>query len=103
MQLVKLIQDFSLHSLSTFQIFIKYVSQLEIQIQCEGYLFSGVVSHYFEPRWNLFIEYLNQVIQYNSTYNESFVQQAMFNNVEKPFTFDTTSFPTTPTGKVYIQ
>lgn len=63
-------------------------------------MISGVVSHYFAPRWNVFIEYLTEMIEYNATYNETFVRQAMFQNVEEPFTFDTTSFPTTPTGIV---
>lgn len=60
-----------------------------------------MVSHYFEPRWNLFIDYLKQVMQYNSTYNETFIRQTIFTNVEEPFTFDTTSFPTTPTGELF--
>lgn len=56
------------------------------------------MSHFFEPRWNIFIEYLREVIQYNATYNETFISQTMFKNAEEPFTFDTTSFPAEPTG-----
>ncbi|XP_074025966.1 N-acetyl-alpha-glucosaminidase isoform X1 [Leptinotarsa decemlineata] len=59
---------------------------------------SGVVSHYFQPRWKLFINYMNVSLQTKTKFNESLVRQEVFKKVEEPFTFDRSIFPIQPTG-----
>ncbi|KAG5871129.1 hypothetical protein JTB14_031140 [Gonioctena quinquepunctata] len=61
---------------------------------------SGVVSDYFKPRWQIFIHYMNVSLLTNTKFNESLVRQEMFNKVEKPFTFDRNTFPTEPSGPI---
>ncbi|CAH1159553.1 unnamed protein product [Phaedon cochleariae] len=59
---------------------------------------SGVVSHYFQPRWALFINRMDISLHTKTRFNESLVKQEMFERVEEPFTFDRGLFPTEPTG-----
>ncbi|XP_044254830.1 alpha-N-acetylglucosaminidase isoform X2 [Tribolium madens] len=57
---------------------------------------AGVVSHFFAPRWYLFINYLNST--FNGTFNQTYIDSKMFKEVEEPFTFDRTEFPVEPIG-----
>ncbi|KAJ8919374.1 hypothetical protein NQ315_016467 [Exocentrus adspersus] len=59
---------------------------------------SGVVSHYFQPRWQIFIQNMNSSLETDTKFNESSVRRQMFTEVEEPFTFDKSTFPTEPTG-----
>ncbi|CAH1960019.1 unnamed protein product [Acanthoscelides obtectus] len=59
---------------------------------------SGVVSHFFLPRWKLFVQSMEDALQRNIKLNEKLVKEKMFKEVEEPFTFDTTHFPTEPHG-----
>ncbi|CAG9856664.1 unnamed protein product [Phyllotreta striolata] len=59
---------------------------------------SGVVSKYFKPRWDLFISSMNESLVKNQPFNEGKVRAAVFKQAEEPFTFDRSAFPTEPTG-----
>ncbi|XP_018579109.1 alpha-N-acetylglucosaminidase isoform X1 [Anoplophora glabripennis] len=59
---------------------------------------AGVVSHFFQPRWEIFIQNMNKSLETNTKFNDSLVRQEMFRNAEEPFTFDRTIFPMEPTG-----
>ncbi|KAJ8964031.1 hypothetical protein NQ314_005171 [Rhamnusium bicolor] len=62
----------------------------------------GVVSNFFYPRWELFIMNMNKTLQKGTRFNETLVKQEMFKNVEEPFTFDRSLFPTEPSGEIKI-
>ncbi|XP_044749402.1 alpha-N-acetylglucosaminidase [Coccinella septempunctata] len=51
---------------------------------------SGVVSDFLRPRWKLFLDYSNDILVKNGTFNETHIRQQMFETVEKPFTFKKT-------------
>ncbi|XP_973259.1 alpha-N-acetylglucosaminidase isoform X2 [Tribolium castaneum] len=57
---------------------------------------AGVVSHFFAPRWYLFINYLNST--FDGAFNQTYIDAKMFKEVEEPFTFDRTEFPVEPIG-----
>jgi hypothetical protein len=59
---------------------------------------SGVVSHYFLPRWRLFLNALNTSLVTGSPFNQTHTAEQIFTEVEKVFTLDTTLFPTIPQG-----
>jgi len=59
---------------------------------------SGVVSHYFHPRWRLFLNALNTSLVTGIPFNQTHTAKRIFTEVEKVFTFDTTVFPTIPQG-----
>ncbi|XP_069672357.1 alpha-N-acetylglucosaminidase isoform X2 [Periplaneta americana] len=58
----------------------------------------GVVSHYYLPRWNLFLDALNSSLVEGVPFNQTFTAERIFNEVEVPFTLDTSLFPTLPQG-----
>jgi len=62
------------------------------------YYCSGVVSHYFLPRWRLFLNALNTSLVTGIPFNQTLTAKRIFTEVEKVFTFDTTVFPTMPQG-----
>jgi hypothetical protein len=66
------------------------------KIQC--YLCSGVVSHYFFPRWSLFLNALNTSMVTGTPFNQTLTTKRIFREVEEPFTHNTTLFPTNPQG-----
>jgi alpha-N-acetylglucosaminidase len=59
---------------------------------------SGVVSKFFAPRWQLFINYLNETLLNGEAFNQTFISEKMFKEVEEPFTFDRSKFPVEPEG-----
>lgn len=59
---------------------------------------SGIVGYYFQPRWRLFIESMYETLKKRTKFNEKIVRKRMFTDVEEPFTFDRTKFPTEGTG-----
>ncbi|XP_067002002.2 alpha-N-acetylglucosaminidase isoform X3 [Anabrus simplex] len=59
---------------------------------------SGVVSHYFLPRWQLFLDRLNTSLIKGTAFNETQFNEDVFKNVEEPFTLDLSVFPDTPQG-----
>ncbi|XP_021938138.1 alpha-N-acetylglucosaminidase isoform X2 [Zootermopsis nevadensis] len=59
---------------------------------------AGVVSHYFLPRWSLFLSALNNSLATGIPFNQSHTAEQIFKEVEEPFTLDTTVFPTSPQG-----
>lgn len=62
--------------------------------------FKGLVSNYYQPRWSLFLQYMNASLVSGNSFNESEVKKVIFQHVEKPFTMKNGSFPNTPTGRV---
>ena len=59
----------------------------------------GVVSNFFAPRWQLFINYMNETLLNGEAFNQTFISDKMFREVEEPFTFDRSEFPVEPFGK----
>jgi hypothetical protein len=59
---------------------------------------SGVVLHYFLPRWSLFLNALNNSLVTGIPFNQTLTSEQIFREVEEPFTRDTTVFPTSPQG-----
>ncbi|GFG30301.1 hypothetical protein Cfor_01533, partial [Coptotermes formosanus] len=59
---------------------------------------AGVVSHYFLPRWRLFLNALNTSLDTGTPFNQTHTAERIFMEVEKVFTLDTTVFPTVPQG-----
>ncbi|XP_047117354.1 alpha-N-acetylglucosaminidase isoform X1 [Schistocerca piceifrons] len=59
---------------------------------------SGIVSHYYAPRWQFFIEAINDTLLNNVTFNITTFREDLFSQVEEPFTLDTSEFPDTPQG-----
>ncbi|XP_011306418.1 alpha-N-acetylglucosaminidase [Fopius arisanus] len=48
---------------------------------------SGVVLDYFKPRWVIFVEALDDSLAHGKKFNSTLINQRMFDEVEKPFTF----------------
>lgn len=59
---------------------------------------AGIVSHYFLPRWRLFLNALNTSLVTGIPFNQTRTAKRIFREVEKVFTLDTTEFPTIPQG-----
>ncbi|XP_019869877.2 alpha-N-acetylglucosaminidase isoform X2 [Aethina tumida] len=59
---------------------------------------AGVMSDYFGPRWQLFVDYAVEVLSTNSTFSNRYIQNKVFVEVEEPFTFDTKEVPSEPQG-----
>ncbi|PNF41381.1 hypothetical protein B7P43_G14430, partial [Cryptotermes secundus] len=59
---------------------------------------AGVVSHYFLPRWNLFLNALNTSLVTGTPFDQARTTQWIFTEVEELFVLDTTTFPTSPEG-----
>lgn len=60
---------------------------------------TGVISSYFLPRWKKFIDYANQTLSKGIPFNKALIKSRIFLEVEEPFTFDRTVFPTKAQGK----
>lgn len=58
----------------------------------------GVVSHFFGPRWKLFMSFMNDSLVSRQPFNETRAMGRVFMEIEAPFTVDTTVFPTEATG-----
>jgi hypothetical protein len=59
-----------------------------------------VVSHYFLPRWNLFLNAVNSSLVTGVPFNQTHTTQRIFTEVEELFVHDTTAFPTSPQGNI---
>lgn len=59
---------------------------------------AGVVSHYFLPRWNLFLNALNTSLVTGTPFNQTNTTQRIFAEVEELFVLDTTAFPSSAEG-----
>ncbi|XP_014663294.1 PREDICTED: alpha-N-acetylglucosaminidase-like [Priapulus caudatus] len=59
---------------------------------------AGLVSHYYRPRWQLFVDILLQCLSTGKHFNQTAYNEDVFRNVERPFTFARNSFPIVPTG-----
>jgi hypothetical protein len=57
-----------------------------------------VVSNFFYPRWKMFLDYANNTLLNGETFDQSYINNQMFTELEQPFTVDQTEFPTEPTG-----
>lgn len=65
------------------------------------FLFTGVVSELFRPRWNLFLSAMNDSLVNNNKFDECATQIRVFEEVEVPFTKSTKIHLTHPKG-MYI-
>ncbi|XP_071452084.1 alpha-N-acetylglucosaminidase [Hetaerina americana] len=64
-----------------------------------GKQWSGIVSHYFLPRWKLFIQNLNESLAAgNLTFDQKKFNEQVFDTVERKFTLDNNEFPVIPQG-----
>ncbi|KAK3921345.1 Alpha-N-acetylglucosaminidase [Frankliniella fusca] len=59
---------------------------------------AGLVSRYYAPRWERYLEALERSLREGQPLNQTAVSHDIFVNVEEPFTLDRTAFPTEPTG-----
>lgn len=59
---------------------------------------SGLIADYYKPRWNVFINAVNDSFVNSTPYNSSAVKNEMFLTVEQPFTFDRKEYPIEPVG-----
>ncbi|KAF2894776.1 hypothetical protein ILUMI_11396 [Ignelater luminosus] len=59
---------------------------------------SGIVSHYFQPRWSLFLKGMGESLANGSSFPEKQILRKIFKEVEEPFTFDRSVFPDIPSG-----
>ncbi|KAL3266020.1 hypothetical protein HHI36_010209 [Cryptolaemus montrouzieri] len=53
---------------------------------------SGVVSDFLLPRWKVFLEYSNETLVQNESFNDTYIKEKMFEAVEEPFTFKKSVF-----------
>ncbi|RZC37606.1 NAGLU C domain containing protein, partial [Asbolus verrucosus] len=58
---------------------------------------SGIASNFFAPRWQLFLSYANETLVNGEPFDQSYISNKIFTEVEEPFTFDRTEFPNEPT------
>ncbi|XP_046392538.1 alpha-N-acetylglucosaminidase [Ischnura elegans] len=63
-----------------------------------GKQWSGIVSHYFKPRWMLFIQKLNESLTTGSYFDQAKFNEQVFFDVEQKFTLDNNEFPVDPQG-----
>jgi Alpha-N-acetylglucosaminidase (NAGLU) C-terminal domain len=64
-------------------------------------IFTGVVAHYFKPRWQLFISGLISSLEAGQKdFDQNTFNQQVFANVEVPFTLDKTKFLAEPQGAI---
>ncbi|GAB6023822.1 hypothetical protein CHUAL_008565 [Chamberlinius hualienensis] len=59
---------------------------------------SGIVRDYYKPRWTLFVAQVSSAMQSGTTFSDTQYQEDVFNQIESPFTFDTTVYPVEPNG-----
>lgn len=62
---------------------------------------SGVVKDFFEPRWKLFLTELGNSLKNNQPFNNTVFIKRVFNEVEVPFNYQKTRYPTIPHGNAY--
>ncbi|KAK7790165.1 hypothetical protein R5R35_002634 [Gryllus longicercus] len=59
---------------------------------------SGVVSDYYYPRWELFFDFLRLSLITKTPFNQTHFAIRVFETVEEPFTLDNSSYPDAPQG-----
>jgi len=59
---------------------------------------SGIVSDYYYPRWELFYNKLVACVKFKTTFDHSKYVVEFMEKIGKPFTMDTKSYPTHPVG-----
>ncbi|XP_063987434.1 alpha-N-acetylglucosaminidase isoform X2 [Diachasmimorpha longicaudata] len=59
---------------------------------------SGVVLDYFKPRWIIFLKALDDSLALGKKFNSTLVNQRIFDEVEKPFTFARKPYPSESKG-----
>lgn len=59
---------------------------------------SGVVADYFKPRWSIFLRALEDSLVNKKTLNVTEINERIFVEVEKPFSYSRKVYPTEPTG-----
>ncbi|XP_034254686.1 alpha-N-acetylglucosaminidase isoform X4 [Thrips palmi] len=62
---------------------------------------AGLVSHYYRPRWQRFLDALDRALAEGRAFNQTAVSHDIFVNVEEPFTLDRADFPTKPSGDAW--
>ena len=60
---------------------------------------AGVISDYFKPRWKIFLEALYDSLDKGINFNQTEINQRIFEEVEQPFTLSSKIYPSDPTGK----
>lgn len=75
-----------------------YQGSFLLQSENIFHCFPGVVSQYFKPRWELFIDNLNTSLIGGKPFNQTDFNTLVFDQVEEPFTFNTNVFPQTVQG-----
>ncbi len=65
---------------------------------------SGMMSDYYKPRWQLFIDYLNKSLKDKKPFNQNDYNKEVFNKVELKFVNQIQSYTTEPKGclKFYL-
>ncbi|XP_060067038.1 alpha-N-acetylglucosaminidase-like [Ylistrum balloti] len=59
---------------------------------------AGLMHSYYRPRWKVFVEDLKRSIHTETAFNQSDFNDKVFNTIELPFSTDTHTFPTVPSG-----
>ncbi|XP_031845745.1 N-acetyl-alpha-glucosaminidase [Nomia melanderi] len=59
---------------------------------------SGVVADYFKPRWMIFLDEMDAVLTKDAKLNVTSINEKIFEEVEKPFTFSRKLYPTEAKG-----
>ena len=59
---------------------------------------SGLVSDYYKPRWNLFFNKLVESLIFGTAFNKDKFRQEFFEQIGKPFTLEQKTYPTMPEG-----
>jgi len=62
---------------------------------------SGVMADYFKPRWEVFLKALEKSLVQRTKLNITEINNKIFHEVERPFTFSTKLYPIEPQG-IYL-
>ncbi|XP_023172139.2 alpha-N-acetylglucosaminidase [Drosophila hydei] len=62
---------------------------------------SGLMSDYYQPRWNMFLEGVKLALQSKKPFNASEFRQRVANEIELPFSNLTKVYPTSPVGNTW--
>ncbi|XP_030241683.1 alpha-N-acetylglucosaminidase [Drosophila navojoa] len=62
---------------------------------------SGLMSDYYQPRWNMFLEAVAQALQAKKPFNASEFKKRVANEIELPFSNLTKAYPTSPVGSTW--
>jgi alpha-N-acetylglucosaminidase len=60
-----------------------------------------MMSDYYKPRWQLFVDYLNKSLTDKTPFNQNNYNKEVFNKVELKFVNQNQSFPTQPIGLIF--